>query len=308
MAKPRDEGVRITWLGAFVNLGLGAAKVLVGFLAGSRALVADGAHSLSDLVSDVVVLLSIRFANVEPDPDHPYGHGRIETVGSAVLGLILLAVAGGILADAVRSLVEGSPGRPGAAALVMAAVSIALKEWLYRATVKAGRRARSDLIVANAWHHRSDALSSVATLLGVGGAMLGPTWLDPVAAMVVAVMVGYVGAKVIGGAVWSLIDSAMPEDVRATVRETVAETEGVLAVHDLMTRRLGRGFHVVVHVEVDPTLNVTEGHEIAKAVRNRVLERFRSALDVVVHVDPWPSAHFEDGRKPRRTVPDPESA
>jgi cation diffusion facilitator family transporter len=299
-----DEGERITWIGGVVNLALGLGKILVGFLAGSRVLVADGAHSLSDLISDVVVLLSIRLSRQAPDADHPYGHGRIETVGSAALGLILLAVAAGILWDAAKLLIEGGAERPGGLALALAAISVLAKELLYRITVRAGRRAASDLLIANAWHHRTDALSSVAALVGVGGAMLGPVWMDPAAALLVGVLVGVVGGRVLGRAVWSLIDSAMPESVRSEAHAIVEETEGVLAVHDLMTRRLGRGFHVLVHIEVDPSLNVAEGHEISKLVRNRVLDRFREALDVVVHVDPWPSSHFEDGRKPRRTVPE----
>jgi cation diffusion facilitator family transporter len=241
-------------------------------------------------------------AGAERDAEHPYGHGRIETVGSAALGLILLAVAGGILWDGVALILAGTAPRPGVAALILAGVSIGLKEVLYRVTVRVGRRTGSDLLVANAWHHRSDALSSVAALLGVGGAMLGPTWLDPAAALVVAVLVGGVGVSVLRSAIVNLIDTAVPEELRREAESVARETDGVLEVHDLMTRRTGRGFHMEIHVEVIADQTVVEGHEIAQAVRDRMFDRFPAVLDVVVHVDPWPAERFDTKR--RRDAPE----
>jgi cation diffusion facilitator family transporter len=287
MIETEDHGERVTWTGAILNLALGIAKVGVGFLAGSRALVADGAHSLSDLVSDVVVLLSLRLSRAAPDAEHPYGHGRIETIGSAALGLILIGAGIGVLWDAIRLLIRGAASRPGLEALVVAAASIAVKEFLYQLTVRVGRRQRSDLLVANAWHHRSDALSSVAAFVGIGAAMLGMAWADPVAAMIVAVLIGWVGIGVIRRAAVDLIDTAAPAEVRESLQRTILGIPGVRDLHDLMTRRSGRGFHVEVDIEVDADQTVAEGHDIADAVRVRVLETFEDAIDVVVHVDPW---------------------
>ena len=292
------EGSRVTVFGGVVNLALGAAKTVVGLLAGSRALVADGVHSLTDLATDVVVLLSLRLSRAAPDRDHPYGHGRIESIGSAILGLILLTVAGGILWDAVGALLAGEVARPGPWALGLAVLSILAKEGLYQVTVRAGRRSGSDLLVANAWHHRSDALTSVATFVGVGGAMLGPTWLDPAAAVLVAVIVAVVALAVLKNAAVGLIDTAVPEVVSEEVEATVIETEGVITTHGFRTRRFGRGFYVDVHAEVDAGLDLVSAHEIAEDVRNRVMDRFPDALDVTVHVDPWPAEMYDANRSP----------
>jgi len=273
----------------------------VGLLAGSRALVADGVHSLTDLGTDLVVLVSLRFSKAAPDRDHPYGHGRIENIGSAVLGFILLGVAGGILWDAVGALVEGAVARPGPWALGLAVLSIVAKEGLYHVTVRAGRRAGSDLLVANAWHHRSDALTSVATFIGVGGAMIGPTWLDPAAAVLVAGIVAVVALAVLKSAATGLIDTAVPEAVRDAVEATVTETEGVITTHGFRTRRFGRGFYVDVHAEVDAALDLVSAHDIAEDVRNRVMDEFPDALDVTVHVDPWPAEMYDSDRSPDRS-------
>jgi len=290
-----DDGTRVTYLGAVVNLALGVAKTLVGYFGGSRALLADGVHSLTDLASDVVVLVSFRVAQAAPDRDHPYGHGRVESVGSAILGLLLLTVAGGILWDAVGALLSPSAtlAAPAPVALVLAGISIILKEVLYRFTVRVGRRTGSELLIANAWHHRSDALTSVATLVGVGGAMLGLVWFDAAAAVLVAIMIGAVAAGVLRNAVQNLIDTALPEDVQAAVRRTIEETEGVIVAHDLLTRRFGRGFYASVDIEVDPTLSVIDGHAIANDVRHRVLTEFEGALGITIHVDPWPAKDHE---------------
>jgi cation diffusion facilitator family transporter len=293
MTGPRDEGARVTYIGAVINLLLGIAKTLVGYFAGSRALLADGVHSLTDLVSDVVVLVSFRVARTAPDRDHPYGHGRVESIGSAILGLVLLSVAVGILWDAVMALFSSSGTQPAPEVLILAAASIVLKEVLYRITVQVGRRTNSELLIANAWHHRSDALTSVATFIGVGGAVLGVLWFDAAAAVLVAVMVGAVAAGVLRNAVQSLIDTALPEHAQAAVRKTIVETEGVIVTHALLTRRFGRGFYASVDIEVEPTLSVVDGHEIAEAVRKRVLAEHEDALDITIHVDPWPAKNYD---------------
>lgn len=280
------RATRVTLVGAAIDGGLGIGKIVVGQLAASHALVADGVHSLSDLATDIPVLVITRRARAAPDQDHPYGHGRFETLASLALGAVLLLVAGGLAQDSLLRLLDGTFSIPGAAAVVAALVSVAAKEWVFRYTRRAAEALGSSLLLANAWHSRSDALSSVAVLVGVLGAMAGLPWLDLAAAIVVALMIGWVGWELIRDAARELVDTGLPEDVLTEVAEAVRRVPGVLGVHHLRSRRMGTDVLVDLDVEVGGTLSVSEGHRIATAVSRGLVEQFPAINSVNVHVDP----------------------
>lgn len=277
---------RVTLLGAVINLLLAAGKAAVGVLGQSQALVADAVHSLSDLVSDVLVLVASRLGSRDADSDHPYGHARFETVATVAIGLLLLAAAAGFVYDAIMRLMN--PQRlliPDWIVLPAALLSVASKEGLYRYTLQVARRVRSPLIEANAWHHRSDALSSAVVIVGVAGALAGVVWFDALATIIVAVMVGAVGGRFVGQALRELVDAGADADQLEVLRQTIESVPGVLAHHELRTRLMGGQVLVDVHILVDRWLSVSEGHRIAEEVRYRLLQHVPSTMSVLVHVD-----------------------
>jgi cation diffusion facilitator family transporter len=278
---------RVTLVGGTINLMLACAKVAGGLVGHSQALVADGVHSFSDLVSDLLVLVAARWGSMGADENHPYGHARIETAATAVIGLLLLAVAGGFLVDSVNRLLE--PDRllqPGWIALTLALVSVLVNEGLYHYTVKVGRETRSPLIVANAWHRRSDALSSVVVVVGVVGALLGVIWLDAVAAAVVALMVAWVGWEFIRSSVAELVDTGLPAERLAALDRLIRSVDGVSDYQDLRTRRMGGQAFMDVQIVLDPELTLREADRIALEVKSRLLEQVPEMADVVVGVRP----------------------
>ncbi len=278
---------RVTVVGAVVNLLLTVAKIVVGWLAHSQALIADGIHSLSDLASDAVVLLAARHASRRPDQDHPYGHRRIETVATVALGTALVAVGLGLAIDAGRRIF--APDlllHPGAAALAVALVSVAAKEWLYHYTLRAAQALRSDMLRANAWHHRTDAISSLVVLAGVGGTMAGFPYLDAVAAIGVAGFIVRIGWELVFHSVRELIDTGLEPERLAAIRRAILAVDGVRSLHMLRTRRMGPDALVDVHIQVDPRLSVSEGHQIGETVRRRLIEEIEEVADVTVHIDP----------------------
>lgn len=277
---------RVTWVGIAVNLLLAAVKIAAGVLGNSQALVADGVHSVSDLVSDAVVLLAARHAARDADRDHPYGHGRIETAATVVVGILLLATAAFVGHRAVEVLGADSIVVPGALTLVVALASVGAKEAVFHYTRRVGRRIRSRLLEANAWHHRSDALSSVVVAVGIGGALLGATMLDAVAAIIVAVMVAKVGLDLIWQSLRELVDTGMDDRTLAQLREGALSVDGVKHAHTLRTRWMGHTALLDLHIQVGPRVSVSEGHRIAEAVRLELLERMTRLGDVMVHVDP----------------------
>lgn len=286
-ANKLDITHRVTYVGAAVNVLLSIVKLIVGVLAHSHALIADGLHSLSDLVSDGLVLISSSLAHRSPDTDHPYGHQRFETLGTLLLGGLLMAVAGALAFDNVARLIQDSDiGRPGRIALVVALLAVASKEWLYHYTVHAARRIRSELLKANAWHHRSDALSSVVVFVGIGGALLGFPRLDSVGAVIVAAMIAQIGWSLLWDSTRELVDTALPDDEVAAMRAIAESVEGVREVHSLRTRRMGGGTVLDIHIQVDPGISVSEGHQIGVWVARRLRERFDHINDVTFHVDP----------------------
>ena len=254
----------------------------------SQALIADAVHSVSDLFTDVVVLLGLKIGRKGPDQEHPYGHGRIETLASAIVGMALIATALYLGIQASFSIYSHTEYHPTLLALFTAAASMILKEVLYRYTVRVGRRIRSPLIVANAWHHRSDALSSVAVLLGVTGAHIKPTWhiLDSYAALLVSFFIIKVGLQTLIKALLEFIDTAPSPKILDQVTQCAMSVEGVMDIHDLRARTTGGSYQMEAHIVVDGRMTVIEGHRIAKAVEKCLLEEVDGIDRVTVHVDP----------------------
>lgn len=278
---------RVTLIGSVVDLVLGVAKILVGWLAHSEALIADGIHSLSDLATDILVLYAAKHSHREADEGHPYGHGRIETVATVGLGVALILVAAGIAFDAIQRM--GTPDlllEPGIIALTVAVISVLSKEAIYHYTVHAARRLRSDMLMANAWHSRSDAISSIVVVIGVAGAMFGYPYLDAVAAIAVAVMIAKIGFDLVRSSTMELIDTALDPEQLAGIRKEIFKVDGVRSLHMLRTRKSAGDALVDVHIQVDPRVSVSEGHQIGEAVRKRLLDRIDEVSDVTVHIDP----------------------
>jgi cation diffusion facilitator family transporter len=285
-ARYRDAR-RVTLVGAVVNVLLSVIKIVAGWLGSSHALIADGIHSLSDLATDVVVLVAAKHSAKDADEEHPYGHGRIETLATVALGIILILVAFGIGYDAVRRLFQ--PAQlllPGMLALSAAIISVLVKEALYHYTVAVAKKLRSNLLRANAWHHRSDAVSSVVVVVGVIGSMAGLSYLDAVASVVVAVMVAKIGWDLGWNSIHELIDRGLEQEDVETIREKIMAVDGVRAMHDLRTRRMGGNAFVDVDVLVDPSLTVSEGHRIGEEVLKRLNQDIDEVTDVTVHIDP----------------------
>ncbi len=275
----------VTLIGAGVDGALGIGKVTVGVIASSQALLADGIHSLSDLFTDAGVLFIARLSNAAPDQHHPYGHERFETLGTLALGAVLLIVAGGLAYDSLLRLLEGRVSVPGSAALLVAVLSIAAKEVLYRITRRVALEHRSALLLANAWHSRSDALSSIAVLIGVGGAMAGWPWLDLAAALVVAAMIAWIGWKLLARSAQELVDTGLAADELAAMRLTAGSVSGVVDVHRLKSRRMGSAILLDMDIVVDPELTVSEGHQVAGQVQQALRTSFPDVRAVQVHVD-----------------------
>ena len=282
---------RSTWVSVVVNVLLASAQIIVGTLTKSQALIADGIHSLSDLVSDFVVLFAGHHAKKDADADHPYGHQRFETAASLALGAILLAVGGGMVWSALQKLeAPGTIAPAHTTALWVALGGILTKELLFRYMLRTAKAVKSSLLVANAWHARSDAASSLVVSLGILGSMAGYPLLDPIAALIVGFMVGKMGWSFGWDALHDLMDRAVDEEEVQAIRSTLMATPGVAGVHDVRTRKMGDMVVADAHIEVDAKLTVEEGHNIAVAARNAVLKRHR-VLNLMTHVDP---AHRPD--------------
>lgn len=278
---------RVTLWGAVINLLLATLKIVVGVFGHSQSLIADGVHSLSDLATDGMVYIAAHHAHQEADEEHPYGHARFETLATVGLGLLLVAVAVAILWDALdRMLHVERLLQPGFLALSVALVSIASKEWLYRWTKAVAKRTRSKMMEANAWHHRTDAISSVVVLVGIAGNMMGFVYLDSIAAAVVGVMVAMIGLKLIVDASKELVDQALDADRVEKIREKIMTVPGVRELHFLRTRSMGANALVDVHILVDPMISVSEGHLISERVRQVLIHDVDEVFEVTVHIDP----------------------
>jgi len=278
----------VTMVGILVNAGLVLIKFFAGIFGSSQALIADAIHSVSDLFTDVVVLLGIRMGRKPPDDEHPFGHARMETLASAIVGSALIITALYLGIKSVINIYNHTEYHPTGLALVGAGASIAVKEALYHYTVHTGRRIKSQLIVANAWHHRSDALSSVAVFLGVAGTQIKPSWhiLDPFAALLVSFFIVKIGLDIFKSALREFTDTAPQPEIITKIEQCAASVDGVIDTHDLRVRTSGGLYQMEIHIVVDGQLTVAEGHRIAKAVERRLLEDVEDLDRTIVHVDP----------------------
>ncbi|NWG30891.1 MAG: cation transporter [Rhodocyclaceae bacterium] len=282
-----QAGQRITWVSVVVNVVLTVMQVIVGFAAHSMALVADAMHTLSDIVSDAFVLWANHKGSQGADEEHPYGHGRFETAASLVLGLLLTITGAGILVSAAGRLQNlGALPPVGIAAMWAAIITLIGKEGLFRYMLKVAERLRSPMLIANAWHARADALSSLVVAAGVGGALLGFTFADAVAAIVVGAMIVKAGLGFAWEAMQELIDTGLPAEEVAAIRATLLSTPGVEDLHELRTRRMAHRVFVDVHLQVDGDISVREGHAIGEAARKRVLAAHPEVVEVLIHLDP----------------------
>jgi cation diffusion facilitator family transporter len=283
----KRETRRITLWGVAINIFLAIIKVVGGILGHSQALLADGIHSISDLISDAMVLVAAKHASTDADEDHPYGHGRFETLATVALGVLLILVAFGLAYDAVLRLDNPTDlVVPAGYTIILAAISILSKEALYQATRSVANRIRSPMLHANAWHHRSDAISSVIVLVGLGATLLGYPLFDAIAAILVALMIAKIGYDLSMQSVQELVDTALEPETVEAIKSTILSIDDVRQLHMLRSRRMGHNALVDVHIQVSPRLSVSEGHHISEAVEDTLIDRFDEINDVTVHIDP----------------------
>lgn len=286
MKSQRNETQSLLILSGFIDLGLGIIKVLIGLFSGSYALIVDGIHSLSDLVTDIMVWVFNSIGSSDPDDDHPYGHARFETFGTLILGCILMMLAAFLVFDTSTRLLElENYSIPKWPALVAALLSIATKEWLYQVTSKLGKKTRSKLLQANAWHHRTDAISSLMVLVGVGAAMIGFPWLELLAAIGVSAMIAMIGWTLAKDSVAELVDTALSDTYVEDIKQKIMNVEGVRGVHSIRTRQMGADALVDIHLQVDASISVSEGHQIGEWVTKSLLDNFTEINDVIFHID-----------------------
>lgn len=298
----QKETYRVTIAGSIINILLLAFKFAAGILGHSAAMIADAIHSLTDFVTDAIVLVFVRLGSKPTDRDHDYGHGKYETLASAIIGVSLLVVGMMICYSGVTKTYHAMCGeplqQPGFIALAAAVASVVLKEWAYRFTVRVGRLCHSEAVVANAWHHRSDALSSVGTTVGIGGAIiLGEKWavLDPLTAIVVSFFIMKAAWSVLSKAVDELTDGSLPKETEDEIEKIVSEDKDVSVVHNLCTRRIGNRIAIEMHVRMPGETSLYEAHRHATEIENRLKQRFGTATHISIHLEPVKvNGHYED--------------
>ena len=288
-----NPGIKVTLIGTASNLILSIIKFAGGIIGHSAAMVADATHSISDLLTDMIVLIMFKVGQKPKDEDHPYGHGKAETLGTTVVGFIIISVGIGLAYEAWEMIQSGITRIPEPLAAGTALISIFIKEWLFRYTRSVGEKSNNSLLLANAWHHRSDAISSIAALVGIIGAMLGFPALDPIAATMVAFMIMKVGYELTLGGFRDLMDTALDEKDTQSIQVAIDDVSGVLKSHDLRTRKIGGEILMDVHIQVDSDLTVTEGHEVAERVRRKLIKNYPNTQDVLVHVDGYDDSEVE---------------
>jgi cation diffusion facilitator family transporter len=280
---------RISWIGLAINLFLAVLKFTVGFLGNSQAVIADAVHSLSDMGTDLAVIFGVKYWSAPADEDHPYGHWRIETIVTAVIGISLVLVALGIGYNSLSTMREVQVVQPGWIALVGVAVSIVLKEGLYHLTLNVGKQTKSSAVTANAWHHRTDAISSIPALIAVAAAALHPglAFLDRVGALIVSLIILKVSWEILRPVFSELTDRGAPRKDREKIKSIAMGIKGVQQVHAVRTRKMGAGIFVDLHVLVDGDMSVRKGHRISHEVKRELMENGPEVLDAVVHLEPY---------------------
>ena len=292
--KSRQKSIyKVTWIGSVVNFLLLAFKFAAGILGHSAALVADAVHSLSDFATDIIVIVFVRISGKPEDEDHKYGHGKYETLATAVIGLILFAVGIGILVNGATAVGDFLKGKvlpaPSIVALIVAAISIISKEILYRYTINEGKKLNSQAVIANAWHHRSDAFSSIGTLIGIGGAIfLGEKWriLDPIAAIVVSGFIMKVATDLLKPCIDELLERSLPAETEQKIIDLIAEFPEVSSPHHLRTRRIGNHIAIEVHIRMDGQTTLEKAHHTATLIERRIKEEFGPETHIGIHMEP----------------------
>lgn len=293
MKKRKQNIFRVTIIGAVANLLLVGIKLVAGIVGRSGAMLADAVHSLSDLISDAVVLLFVNLSSKPIDDDHPYGHGKFETLATTIISLMLFGVGLGLLWEGVQKIWSAVHGemleKPDNIALYAAIISIVSKEILYQYTIIEGKRINSSTVIANAWHHRSDAFSSIGTGIGIAGAiMLGDSWriLDPIAASIVSLFILKIAVKMLIPGIDELLERALPTEQQKEICSVILATKGVESMHKLRTRSIGTRIAIEVHVCVHPTMTVTDAHDISTCIKRELRSRYGSETHIAIHVEP----------------------
>lgn len=281
-----QEAKKVSIISLITNVLLTVVKAIIGFLSGSTALVADAFHSASDLFGTVVLLQGLRIAHKPPDESHPYGHQRAETITSKILAIILIVTALGIGLEAYRVLRQPVIEPPEFKAIYIAFLSIVSKEWLYRYTVKVGNKIKSSAVIADAWHHRTDAFSSIAALIGIGGAVYGYPIMDPLAGLFVSILILKTGISIYKQAILALMDTAPSKEILKEIRESAFQAKGIREVQDVKVRQYGSKFIVDMKVCVDPHITVKEGHGAAARAKENIMKSTDDVQDVLIHVNP----------------------
>lgn len=289
-----ERAKKVTWVGFVVNAILSLAKVIAGIVGNSGAMIADGVHSISDFITDIIVLVFIGVSSRGENENYRYGHGKFETFATMLISFALIAVAIGLFISSASSISDAINGKilpePGMIAFIMAIISIVTKEWLFQYTRIAGEQINSTALVANAWHHRSDAFSSIAVLIGIGCAMfLGENWriLDPVAALIVSIFIFMVAWRLAVPSIKELLEVSLPNAVNEEIGNEIKNVDGVRAFHHLRTRKNGNIYIMDFHIKVDPTLTITAAHDIADNVEKTLKHKYGASAIVNIHIEPY---------------------
>lgn len=302
----KAEAIRVTIIGMILDIVLGVAKIVGGIFTQSFALITDGIHSLTDAFTDIFVLLVARVSHDEPDAEHPYGHGRFETLGTVAMGMVFFATAGILLFDSYQRLQSSEPiPVPAMSGLILAGLSIVGKEWIYQYTMRVAKRLNSSLLKANAWHSRSDAITSIAVFIGIFAAQQGWAWMDIVAAIFVALIIARIGFELCLDSLRELVDTAVAPKRQEQIRNCAMGVEGIRGITALRSRLSGGKMILELHILVSPRISVSEGHQLGQQVHRALLGRFSDISDVIVHVDP---EDIDDGKVDRReSLPEREA-
>ena len=294
MQSRTKQAQRITLIGFFGNFMLSTFKLIAGIAGNSAAMVADAVHSISDFITDVIVIAFVKVADKAGDEDHKYGHGKFETFATLVISVALLLAGGGILLSGFRTIMASLSGieigKPSYIALIAAVASILIKEILYRYTVKVGRDINNNAVIANAWHHRSDAFSSIGTALGITGAMfLGDQWriLDPLAGVIVSFFIIRIAVILGIPSIKELLEGALPAETEKEILNIIHQTPGVIDSHRLKTRKIGNIYAIDIHIKLDPQLTLTQSHDIATEVEQRLFNKYGRGTHINIHMEPY---------------------
>lgn len=281
------EATRVTLVGMWLDIALGIGKIAGGLLGNSFALVTDGIHSLTDALSDVFVIIMARIGQTPPDEEHPWGHGRFETVGTIAMGVLFFTTAGILIFDSVQKLIEPNTLEiPAVSTIAIAMISVVSKEWIFHYTMNVANKLNSSLLKANAWHSRSDAFSSIAVVVGITGALLGYPWMDTLAAIVVALIIAKIGWELCADALRELVDTQVPKQRREQIEIEIVNVAGITGINNLRSRSSGGKVILELSLHVDPNISVCEGHGIGEKVSKTLTGQFSDIADVIVHIDP----------------------